>query len=109
MSGRGSLSAESRLVAALRKAAYLPLPDRAGRSDPPLVWPPPVGRLTSVVMPVILSRRKMSAQLFVSPGTRLSALLTKTKLRPSAAMEVRLQKPFAPLPLGDVLTRSMEH
>jgi len=99
------VSPATKLLAWLTKATYRPSPLIDGALEYEFACPPLLSTLTRVVVPVRVSRRKMSAARLVSPATRLLAELTKATYRPSLLIEGALESEFACWPLLSTLPR----
>ena len=68
-------SPATRLVAVLWNATKPPSAERTGPALEPFPWVPPEATLTRSVVPVCRSRTNTSVAPFVSPATRLVAVL----------------------------------
>ena len=74
--------------------------------EAPLAHEPLVPTLTSTVLPLPRSRRKMSLALLVSPGSKSSAQLTNSAYRPSAERPAGIESPSPPfVPMKFTLTK----
>src|SRR5207244_1030493 len=100
-------SPATRLVAVPWNATKPPSAERAAPALGPFPWVPSESTLTRSVVPVCRSWTNTSVAPFVSPATRLVAVLWNATKRPSAERTGPALKPFPWLPPDATLTRSV--
>ncbi len=99
------LSPGKRLKAAVSNAIFNPSCENTGRRESLPAWFPAASAETRVTAPVAKSLTKISRNPLVSPGTRLSALLTNATFDPSGENTGAKDGPCAPAPVAVVETR----
>src|SRR5438128_2450321 len=101
------VSPATRLVAVPWNATKPPSAERAAPELGPFPWVPSEATLTRSVVPVCRSCTNTSVLPFVSPATRLVAVLWNATKRPSAERAGPALKPFPSVPPEATLTRSV--
>ena len=99
------VSPVTRLLALLWKATRVPSPEIEALMLVPALCAPALSVETRVVVPVPRSLTKTSVVLFVSPATRVLALLWNATRVPSAEIEAMLLIPLTCTPVLSVETR----